>query len=199
MNFLAHALLAGEEPAWRLGGLLGDFVKGPLAACALPADIVAGVALHRAIDDYAERHASYRRSRARVSPARRRYAGILVDLFYDHLLAASWLEHHAVPLADYAQAQYALLAEHSALWPPASHAAFARMRSEDWLYAYRERDAVARAVDRIARHRLRHPNPVAGAIDELATDPSGFADDCATFLRDAGAFAYAFRSAAGAR
>ncbi len=30
MNFLAHALLSGPDPALRVGGLIGDFVKGPL-------------------------------------------------------------------------------------------------------------------------------------------------------------------------
>ena len=31
MNYLAHALLAGDHPADRIGGVIGDFVKGPLA------------------------------------------------------------------------------------------------------------------------------------------------------------------------
>ena len=30
VNFLAHAWLAGPHPADRLGGLMGDFIKGPL-------------------------------------------------------------------------------------------------------------------------------------------------------------------------
>lgn len=30
MNFLAHALLSGPDPALRVGGLMGDFIKGPL-------------------------------------------------------------------------------------------------------------------------------------------------------------------------
>ena len=30
MNYLAHALLAGASPDDRIGGVIGDFVKGPL-------------------------------------------------------------------------------------------------------------------------------------------------------------------------
>ena len=52
MNFLAHAWLAGDADADRIGGLLGDFVKGPLPA-GLPPALADGVALHRAIDGYA--------------------------------------------------------------------------------------------------------------------------------------------------
>ena len=53
MNFLAHTLLAGDAASDRIGGLLGDFVKGLLPA-GLPPDLAAGVALHRAIDSFAD-------------------------------------------------------------------------------------------------------------------------------------------------
>ncbi len=74
MNFLAHAVLAGDDPALIVGGVVGDWIKGPLPG-ALPADLARGVALHRAIDSHAETHPAFQRSRNRVSPARRRYAG----------------------------------------------------------------------------------------------------------------------------
>ena len=78
MNFLAHALLAGSDPALIVGGVAGDWVKGALPA-GLPDDLARGVALHRAIDSYAELHPAFKQSRARVSPGRRRYSGVLVD------------------------------------------------------------------------------------------------------------------------
>ena len=82
MNFLAHTVLAGADEADRIGGLLGDFIKGPLPA-GLPPALASGVALHRAIDGFVDRHPAFLASRARVSPLRRRVAGVLVDLFYD--------------------------------------------------------------------------------------------------------------------
>jgi len=30
MNYLAHLFLAPEDEDWQLGGILGDFVKGPI-------------------------------------------------------------------------------------------------------------------------------------------------------------------------
>ena len=53
MNFLAHAFLAGAKETDQVGGLIGDFVKGPLPA-GLPPDLASGVALHRAIDSFAD-------------------------------------------------------------------------------------------------------------------------------------------------
>ena len=92
MNFLAHALLAGESPALVVGGVVGDWIKGPLPA-GLPEDLARGVALHRAIDTFAETHPAFCASRARMSAGRRRYAGVLVDIFYDHLLARDWAQY----------------------------------------------------------------------------------------------------------
>lgn len=89
MNFLAHAVLAGDDPALIVGGVVGDWIKGPLPA-GLPPDLARGVALHRAIDRHAEDDPAFCRSRQRMSAARRRYAGVLVDIFYDHLLARDW-------------------------------------------------------------------------------------------------------------
>ena len=89
MKFLGHCLLAGADPGLRIGGLTGDFFKGPLLGHR-PAQIAAGVALHRRIDSFADTHPAYRRSRARVGSGRQRFAGVMIDMFYDHFLAAHW-------------------------------------------------------------------------------------------------------------
>jgi len=94
LNFLAHAFLAGEDPALLVGGVIGDWIKGTLTGV-LPVDLAKGVvALHRAIDNFAESQPAFRRSRSRVSLERRRYAGVFVDVFYDHLLAKNWTTIH---------------------------------------------------------------------------------------------------------
>ena len=83
MNFLAHLLLAGPEPANQIGGLLGDFVKGPLPG-SLPPDLALGVALHRQIDLQTDGHPLFRQSCARITPARRRVAGIVITSYSIH-------------------------------------------------------------------------------------------------------------------
>ena len=167
MNFLAHAFLAGPGPADRLGALLGDFVKGALPG-ALPPDVASGVELHRRIDSFADAHPAFRRSRARVSPARRRYSGIMVDLFYDHFLASHWKSFSDEPLEDFAAGVYTLMAAHEALLPPRLGRILPLMRSQDWLAGYRAPEAVAAALDRMAVHRLTRPNRLAGSGAELA-------------------------------
>jgi len=187
MNFLAHALLAGAQPADQLGGLMGDFVKGPLPA-GLPHDLAAGVRLHRMIDVYAETHPAFMRSRARVSAQRRRVAGVMVDMFYDHFLARHWLDYHAEPLAQFAARMYALMAEHAAMLPPRLVEILPHMRDGDWFVAYRSADVTADAIDRMSR-RLSRPELLYGGGDELGAHYPGFEADFFEFIDDAIGFA----------
>ena len=194
MNFLAHALLAGDDDDDRIGGLMGDFVKGLLPA-GLPPALAAGVALHRAIDSFADRHPAFIASRSRVSAPRRRVAGVLVDLFYDHLLARDWADYGAGSLDDYTAELYAALPRYRGILPEPANAVANRMQAYDWLGSYRDVEAVGRAIDLMAFHRLRQPNALAGGIDEFLADAPGFAADFNSFLPDAQAFAEDWRAA----
>lgn len=191
MNFLAHAYLAGDDEAHRLGGLMGDFIKGPLPGGLRP-DLAAGVALHRRIDSYAERHPAFRQSRARVSAARRRYAGIMVDMFYDHFLAHHWSRYHAEPLEDYTDGIYRMLARRVGCLPQDLAEIAPRMASQDWLGSYARVESIATALDRMARYRLRQPNNLAGAGEELLEHYAGFEEDFHVFIDDAKGMASGF-------
>jgi acyl carrier protein phosphodiesterase len=193
MNYLAHALIAGAADADRIGGVLGDFVKGPLPA-GLPPDLAAGVALHRAVDSFADRHPAFAASRARVSPLRRRVSGVLVDLFYDHLLARDWAEHGTGTLDDYTAQLHAVLHGFHEVLPEPARDGAQRIRSHGWLPSYRDVDAVARVIDLMAVHRLRRANTLAGGIEEFHADAAGFDADFRLFLPDALAFASAWRA-----
>jgi len=193
MNYLAHAVLAGPRSADRLGAMLGDFVKGPLPA-GLPTALAAGVELHRRIDSFADAHPAFRSSRERISPQRRRYAGIMVDLFYDHFLALRWHDYVNQPLEDFAAELYALLAAHTRLLPPRLALILPIMREEDWLTSYRRPTAVGNALDRMAERRLARPNTLAGAAEELGERYEAFEQDFLAFFPDAVTFADAIQN-----
>ena len=188
MNFLAHAFLAGDVETDRVGGVLGDFVKGPLPA-GLPPGLAAGVALHRAIDSFADRHPAFAASRARISATRRRVGGILVDLFYDHLLAKDWEKHHTLPLSAYAARVYAELSTHAPGLPTRANEIAVSMRRGNWLTSYRDIAHVGEAIDRMAIYRMRRANPLGGGVEEFLAGADGFSADFAAFLPDALTFA----------
>lgn len=195
MNFLAHAFLADETPALMVGGVIGDWIKGPLPGV-LPEDLAQGVALHRAIDTFAETHPAFQCSRTRMSAGRRRYAGVLVDIFYDHLLARDWAAHHDGALDAYCAKVYGAITARRDELPESARPAMALMASEDWLHSYADLAGIADVLERMSR-RARQPNPLAGGELEFVADPTGFAGDFRAWLPDAQRFVRQWLAAAG--
>lgn len=195
MNFLAHALLAGDDPALIVGGVVGDWIKGGLPG-ALPDDLVRGVSLHRAIDTHAESHPAFNLSRTRVSAPRRRYAGVLVDVFYDHLLARHWTDLHHQPLQVFCTGVYRHIESRMHDLPAAAHPALRMMAREDWLASYAEMDGIADVLARMSR-RARQPNPLAGGEQELLADIEGYTRDFHLWLADTQTFCTQWRWAIG--
>lgn len=192
MNFLAHAFLAGDNPALVVGGVVGDWIKGPLPGT-LPEDLARGVALHRAIDSFAETHPAFRCSRTRFSAGRRRYGGVLVDIFYDHLLARDWARFHEATLAAYCAGVYREISRRLDELPAAARPALQLMADEDWLSSYTDLAGIADVLARMAR-RARQPNPLAGGEQEFLADAAGFAGDFQAWLPDAAEFVRQWQS-----
>jgi len=186
VNFLAHALLAGDSPALIVGGVVGDWIKGTLPG-ALPPDLAKGVALHRAIDEHAETHPAFCRSRTRISSQRRRYAGVLVDVFYDHLLAKHWADIHHRPLDEYCNEVYRHIQDRLHDLPPDSHFALNMMERQDWLSSYAHMNEIADVLARMSR-RARQPNPLTNGELELLADVEGFTADFYEWFGDAKGF-----------
>lgn len=162
VNFLAHLWLAEQAQLPLAGALLGDYFRGALPAD-LPAPLAASVQQHRRIDAVTDRHPLVAAARETFAPGARRYAGILLDILYDHALALDWPAYSAEPLADFAlRAAQAVASEPQ--WferaggtaPPAE--AFTRL-----LLSYATTAGIERAVARTAA-RMRRPEGLLGAL-----------------------------------
>lgn len=166
MNFLAHLYLAQDSDAGRLGGILGDFVKGALPP-SLPVLVAQEIRIHRRIDAFTDEHPVVRAAKAHFDPAHRRFAGIVLDVFFDHVLASRWEAYSDLPLEAFAARFYGSLDRHADLLPEA----FARIRpslvAHDWLTSYRDFGNVERALSRMSR-RLRRGEGLVACAGDLA-------------------------------
>ncbi|GFM52132.1 Acyl carrier protein phosphodiesterase [Pseudomonas cichorii] len=164
MNYLAHLHLGGQRPAQLLGSLYGDFVKGPLPG-RFPAELEASIRLHRSIDSFTDNHPLIKDAMARFPVQRRRYAGIMLDVFFDHCLARDWHRYADIPLESFTRKVYGALAAERQL--PERLALIApRMAAQDWLGSYREFDVLEQVLGGISK-RLSRPEGLAGAMQEL--------------------------------
>jgi acyl carrier protein phosphodiesterase len=188
MNYLAHLHLGGQRPSQLLGSLYGDFVKGLLPG-RFPAEIEAAIRLHRSIDAFTDAHPLIKRAMGRFPSERRRYAGIVLDVFFDHCLARDWAQYADVSLDAFTDNVYRVLADEPEL--PERLAFIApRMAAQDWLGSYRDFEVVGDALAGIAR-RLSRPQGLAGAMQELRAIYQPLSDDFSEFYPQVQAFAQA--------
>ncbi len=186
MNYLAHLHLGGPQPGAMLGSLYGDFVKGTLEG-RWPADIEAGIRLHRRIDVFTDSHPQVLQAKQRFAPERRRYAGILVDLFFDHCLAADWQAYADEPLGAFTARVYRLLHDTQEL--PGTLAVIApRMAAQDWLGSYRDFAVMEQVVAGMSR-RLTRPEGLVGGVAELERLYVPLREDFRAFYPELQAFA----------
>jgi acyl carrier protein phosphodiesterase len=164
MNYLAHLHLGGQRPGQLLGSLYGDFVKGRLQG-QFAAEIEGAIQLHRSIDVFTDRHPLVDVALSRFSLTRRRYAGIVLDVFFDHCLARDWALYADRPLALFTSDVYRVLSSERQL--PERLAQIApHMVANDWLGSYREFEVLEQVLRGISR-RLTRPEELAAAMQEL--------------------------------
>lgn len=180
MNFLAHFYLSGTNESFILGNFLGDFVKGKKYQD-YPEDIAQGILLHRSIDHYTDHHPVHRQSKRRLGERYGHYAGVAVDMFYDHLLAVNWDSYSSVSLRDYSQYVYGILQDRQALFPEKARYVLKYMAEQNWLYHYQQLEGIQRALGGISR-RTSFTSGLERASLDLEAQFSEFQDDFNLFF-----------------
>ena len=166
LNYFAHLYFAQPTVASTVGNLLGDFAKG-VDLQTLPEAVLAGLHNHRAIDLYTDKHPIVLGLKNIFSPQRRRFAGIALDVYFDHLLIKYWGVFDSRPVDEVIQAFYARMLEGQSLMPSAHmRNTTRRMVEYDWFGSYTEIDSIADALDSIAS-RIRFKNQFFNAIEDL--------------------------------
>lgn len=166
MNYLAHVYLARASDAAMVGALLGDFAKADVTGLYMP-EVAREIMLHRQIDSYTDRHRVVQAALALFPQGRRRYAGILLDVFYDHRLSLRWAEYNAEPRAEFIARFYAALNDHRAILPQRLAEIAPYMVSQDWLGRYATMDGVQWAIERISRRLSRNGGLLRAGLEDL--------------------------------
>lgn len=93
MNYLAHLYLARPTAGGWLGALMPDMVRGRLPevfGSPCDADIIENIELHRLIDRTTDLHPAFLRARQRLFASQGRFAGVVADVVFDHVLSSGW-------------------------------------------------------------------------------------------------------------
>lgn len=183
MNFLAHLYFAENNAHCMLGSLMGDFVKGKLTD-AYPDNVKTGISKHRLIDKYTDAHPVVKHSKQRISKERRRFAGIMIDVFYDYFLANNWETFASDTLDTFINNCYTNLNQQASFPVPENLQHFIQqMSAENTLLSYGTLEGIDKTINRLSR-RIRFENNLNGGMEELVENKAGLEDDFLRFFPD---------------
>ncbi len=183
MNFLAHIFLSDlNQPLLLTGNFSGDFVKGKEIET-FPAAMQKGVWLHRAIDTFTDTHPLVHKSKKRLFPKYRHYNRVLVDLYYDHLLAANFSRYSQTALLPYTLQAYALLQQQRHFIPRRAYPLLDHMQAGNWLYHYHTLEGIGQACKGMARRSNFESGMEEGARD-LEKDYQYFEEEFFLFFAE---------------
>jgi len=150
-----------------------------------PLAIRAEIVRHRRIDQYTDAHPAVAAARGLFDAAGlRRYAGILLDVYFDHCLARDWARWNETPLEDFTARVYDVLHGHHHALPPRLRMIAPRMAAHDWLGSYSERASVDHAVRGIATRLSRNGDKLVACLDVLRAEEAGIGIAFEAFFPD---------------
>lgn len=187
MNHLAHVFLAPDSPEARVGSILGDFTRG-VDLSTLPASVRQGVRHHRAVDSYTDQHPDVLASKQVFSRQRRRFAGVALDILYDHFLLKHWERFSAIDQDAFIRRIYNELQAKEHLMPDKMARVTRRMVWNDWFGAYQDLENIGYALDRVAG-RIRFRNQFTGMITEIRAHQDELEQNFLSFFPDLQEFA----------
>jgi len=190
MNYLAHLFLADTSDEFMIGSFLGDFVKGSIGDRFSP-EISTGIKFHRKVDIYADAHKKTVASRNLFSREKRRFAGIILDICYDHFLSKHWSEYSDIALPQFIDHVYDRLQKYQDIFPERLKSVLPLLISQNWLGTYMSLKGVEITLNRIAK-RISRKNSLEGSVSEIRSNYADLESNFLAFFPDLVVFAKSF-------
>ncbi len=180
MNFLAHLKLSFGDADLMVGNFIADSVRRVQFRHFKPM-VVEGIRLHHKIDFFTDQHPVVEESKERLRARHGKYAGVIVDILYDHFLALKFEEYHPQPLADFVSDAYSLLYSRWDELPPTIQRMLPFMEADNWLVNYARREGLERVFQGMSR-RASFDNRMKEATDDLFSDYLAFESEFDRFF-----------------
>jgi len=165
MNFLAHMFLTFGDKELTVGNYVADFIRN--RDLVLFSDkIVQGVMLHRHIDHYTDTHPEVLKSTRKLRARHKKYAPVVIDVFYDYILSKNWDKFSSIDMRTFADKIYVCLNEYSEEFPIHLQDITSRMIADDFLLQYGKQSGIEKTFRRIGR-RAKFKSNFETAFDDL--------------------------------
>lgn len=180
MNFLAHLFLSGDHEDIMIGNLIADFIRNREVAT-FKAEVQRGIQLHRQIDTFTDQHPIVRKGTHRLQANHRKYAPVVIDIFYDHLLAKNWAIYHHEVITDFTARVYQILSKRMEEMPKRLKKQLPSMIADQWLEKYGTIEGMQFVFERMDL-RTTFPSNFSSAMDDLEEHYSFFEEEFNQFF-----------------
>lgn len=150
MNFLAHVQLSHGIDQVITGNLVADGYKGKKYQV-LPMGIQHGIILHRRIDELTDTFEPVRAMKRKLVPYFGRYAGVALDVYFDHILSVNWEKFYELDLETTVENSHQALRANFEHVSPESRLFLDRLIAYRWLISYRQKQDLERIF-----HQMSH-------------------------------------------
>lgn len=155
MNYLAHAYLSFDDTNLLIGNMISDFVKGK-NKYNYKTEVQKGISIHRAIDEFTDRHEVTKQAKEYFKPAYKLYAGAFIDVVYDHFLALDKNQFYDDGhLKNFSLNVYNTIQPSLNILPELFQKIFPYMRDSNWLYNYQFKWAIEKSFEGL-RYRAKY-------------------------------------------
>ncbi len=154
MNYLAHAFLSNNNKDLLIGNFIADHLRGNDFKDYAPG-IIEGIYLHRKIDAFTDAHPDFKASKRIFYNGFERYSGVLIDIYFDHLLAKNFYEYSSVALKDFCDTVYTVYSENQHLLPKSSSNFLDYVLKNNIYYEYSTITGIEKVLFHLS-HRIKH-------------------------------------------
>lgn len=182
MNFLAHIYLSSDNDLIKIGNFMADGIRGKHFE-SYPSEIQKGIILHRAIDTFTDAHPVFRQSTKRLHKNYHHYAGVIVDVFYDHFLAKNWNTYSDEKLEDFVARFYQSLQDNHIILSERTKGMMPYMIEHNWLVSYRTVEGISRILTQMDQ-RTKNESKMRFATNELSEFYIEFENEFTEFFEE---------------
>lgn len=182
MNFLAHIYLSGDNDLIKIGNFMADGIRGKHFEN-YPIDVQKGIILHRAIDTFTDAHPIFRKSTKKLHENYHHYAGVIVDVFYDHFLAKNWNSYSDEKLDRFVARFYQSLQDNHIILSERTKGMMPYMIEHNWLVSYQTVDGINRILTQMDQ-RTKNQSKMRFATAELKEYYTDFEKEFTEFFEE---------------
>ncbi|MDI1354771.1 MAG: ACP phosphodiesterase [bacterium] len=154
MNYLAHALLSKNNTDHLVGNFIADHIRGNDFSNYSPG-IIEGILMHRRIDTFTDAHPEFKKSKRVFYEGFEKHSGILVDIYFDHLLAKRFQDFHHESLEEFSSKVYEVYSNHKSLLPAHSSRFLEYVMKNNIYGAYSQKEGIERVLFHLS-NRINH-------------------------------------------